>query len=161
MIDFHRHGASGLRFAAMGLVIFLAGCGDGRPTPYPVTGRVTFAGQPLSASSGRPAQYALILLHPTNADSKAIETLRPHGEAGPDGRFALTSFEHEDGAPAGEYAVTITWPSADPRLAADDPEYRPSGPDRLRGRYADPQTTPFHVTIDSGTNEIGPFELKP
>lgn len=89
--------------------------------------------------------------------------MRPSGRAGPDGSFTLTSYEEGDGAPAGEYKVTVEWPSEDPNDPSDpdDPEGQiPRGPDWLQGRYADPATTSLTATIREGDNLLEPFLLK-
>jgi hypothetical protein len=68
-----------------------------------------------------------------------------------DGKFELRTFRPGDGAPAGEYKVTVSWsgpPSADG-----------SATDRLRGRYATPEKTELTATVADAPNELQPFEL--
>ena len=57
---------------------------------------------------------------------------------------------------------TLSWPSAEGfgGFSADDPEARPTGPDRFRGRYDDPNTSTLRVTISEGENTLPPIELK-
>jgi hypothetical protein len=51
-----------------------------------------------------------VVFHPKdNADPQAP---RPFGTAGADGSFGLTTSRPGDGAPAGEYRVTVIWPGA-------------------------------------------------
>ena len=54
-----------------------------------------------------------------------------------------------DGAPAGQYDVTITW-GVDGR---DDE-------DRLNGRYREPGQSKLTATVKEGPNEIPPFKLR-
>ena len=54
-----------------------------------------------------------------------------------DGSFHLTTFATRDGAPVGDFALTVTWPG--PRVKGqgeDEP-----GPDRLQQRYARSEET--------------------
>ncbi|HEX3598636.1 MAG TPA: hypothetical protein VHU84_00760 [Lacipirellulaceae bacterium] len=73
------------------------------------------------------------------------------------GEYRLRSYEPDDGAPAGEYAVTFTWPQEEP---GSDPADAPKRVDRLRGRYGDPKKTALKVTIHEGDNDLPPFDLK-
>jgi hypothetical protein len=150
----HRQGRSHwfVLVAAIGSVSLTA-CGDGRPRAYPVTGQVRVAGQP--------ALDAIVIFHPDASDEQRAK-LRPHGTVDANGQFELTTYVPSDGAPAGSYRVTVTWPGVDPNAGVDaqDPEYRPSGPDRLKGRYANPGKTPLRATITTDNNVLPPFELK-
>jgi hypothetical protein len=70
-----------------------------------------------------------------------------------DGTFALSTYTANDGAPAGEYAVTVVWWK--PLVDANG---KP-GPNLLPERYARPETTPLRATVKAGTNEVV-LELK-
>jgi hypothetical protein len=100
----------------------------------------------------RPAARAHVILHPL--DDPDPHAMRPHGDVGPDGRFQLTTYQSNDGAPAGQYAVTVVWPT--PARSPDDEE----GADRLRGRYSDPKRTTLKVQVEAQSNELDPFRLK-
>ncbi len=119
--------------AALGLTSCL-GCGtDDREAVYPVQGRLTYGGQPMDG--------AVVTFHP--ADTRQAVVRRAHGTADAQGEYRLTTYTRDDGAPMGEYVVTIYWPS--PRTAnssAANPNDREDSvlpPDRLRGKYADPR----------------------
>jgi hypothetical protein len=71
----------------------LAGCGDGKPSRVPVSGRVLIDGQPL--------KYGQIQFIPDNDRLSS-------GRIGSDGRFTLSCFEKEDGAVLGTHRVTVT-----------------------------------------------------
>jgi hypothetical protein len=85
----------------------------------------------------------------------------PRGRADRDGHFTLTTYEFGDGAPAGEYVVTIIWRAPLPGASPHDEvlEYAAGGPDQLEGRYADPATSPLRVTIKPESNELAPFDV--
>lgn len=79
-------------------LVALAGCGaSGRPTLYKVTGKVTLNGQPLGG--------AAVAFHPANPESTARGAMARTQD---DGSFVLGTFSNDDGAVAGEYAVTVT-----------------------------------------------------
>lgn len=66
------------------------------------------------------------------------------------------SYKPNDGAPAGEYSVTVTW--FDPPPAGVNPEsYSPV--DKLAGRYATPEISPLKVNVTEDDNELEPFAL--
>jgi hypothetical protein len=142
--------AAGTGRAAVGagtlLILVLGGCGwmhRDRPTTYPVRGSLFV--------QGRPAAGATVLL--TAMGDPKLARLCPHALVEADGSFRLTTFTTGDGAPAGIYALTLTWP-APPRPGQEE------GPDRLRGRYADPRKPVRQVAIAAGDNALEPLQLK-
>jgi len=103
---------------------------------------------------GKPAEGAKIVFHPVS--NRGSETVYPFARAGADGTFRLTTYRTEDGAPAGEYVVTVVWPAP-----PNDPDDEPfSGPDRLKGAYNDPKKPLLKSTIRAGDNHLPPLELK-
>ncbi len=117
-----------------------------RPTVHPTSGTVTF--------QGKPAVKAIVILRPETTEPSTPPI--PHGEVGPDGAFHIGTYADSDGAPAGNYTVTITWPETrkDPVTHDDVTE------DRLQGRYRDPAKSTWQVTIKPGDNELPPFRLE-
>jgi hypothetical protein len=126
----------------------LVGCSrsDGLPT-YPVAGTVRVNGQPAAS--------ALVTFHPLGGQSS-----KPSGRVGDDGTFALTTREGGDGAPAGEYRVTVVWTRAvagkKGASEADDLPVR----NLLPAAYANPESTPLKATVKPGANEPIVFEIK-
>jgi hypothetical protein len=128
------------------LALALGGCSGskvGRPPTYPVRGRL-FVGD-------RPAAGARVQL--TAAGDPKLIGLCPHATVEPDGSFRLTTFKTGDGAPAGTYALTLTWPLP-PAPGQEE------GPDRFRGRYADPRRPVRQVQAAPGDNDLGAVRLK-
>lgn len=123
----------------------LTGCGDAAgPAIHPVTGRVTV--------DGKPAAKAQIGFHvANNQPAGAI----PFAEADDDGTFRPSTRLTGDGAPAGDYTVTVVWPE----IRVDHGE-EVRGPDRLKGRYGDARTSPLRVTVAPGANTLPTLELK-
>ena len=79
------------------VAVVCAGCSRSGPALYPVRGKVLFEGQP--------ARGATLVLHPLgNSGANAIE---PRAFVDRDGGFEVFTYAAGDGAPAGEYAVTV------------------------------------------------------
>jgi hypothetical protein len=127
-----------------GATVMLSSCGD-RKSVYPMRGRVLDA-------QGKPLAGASLIFHPLDAAPDDVRH-KPATTTDKEGQFTLTTYTENDGAPAGEYAVTIEWRPI-PRSPME-----PEKPDRLNGKYRDPKTTPFRATVKSGTNELEPFRL--
>jgi hypothetical protein len=134
-----------LVLALLGLVVMLASCGPRsvRVPVYRAHGQVYF--------QGKPASHAFVALHPRDHTHAAV----PHPTAYTDaeGRFTLSTYAPQDGAPAGEYAVTIVWWA--PRAIKDPQE----GDDltllnRLPPRYGDPKSSGLQARITQDTNEL-------
>lgn len=117
------------------------------PPPHPVTGKVFY--------KGKPADGFAVAFHPVTAWDGA--QFAPSGMTDANGDFQLHSYGENDGAPAGEYKVTFTWPK---EIAGPDPDEGKQVVDQLRGAYSNPQRSKFTVKVVEGENELPPFELK-
>jgi len=116
----------------------LAGCAQSNRKPvFPVRGHVLF--------EGKPAAGATVFFVPVETDPDAIA---PYGVTDENGAFTLTTYLTFDGAPAGDYIVTVRWPGP-PRRPEDE-----TGPDRLRGRYDNPKTSKLRATVEKKPNQI-------
>lgn len=85
--------ASCLSSLCLGLLVGCAG-GDSNPPTYPVTGTVTYKGQP--------ADGATVILVPISAEAKGAT-----GTTDAEGKFTMTTFVNGDGARPGDYAVKV------------------------------------------------------
>jgi hypothetical protein len=134
--------ALGLLAAVMGLA--MCGC-SGSKKAAPVSGRV-FVGE-------SPAAHAVVVFHPVNAKPDAP---RPTAVTDDQGRFTLTTLKEGDGAPPGEYTVTV---------AAYQSIESPNGDsivvNLLPVRYAKPETSDLKATVSKGKAEVGPLNLEP
>jgi hypothetical protein len=132
------------------LLVFAVGCSGAsdRKSVYPVSGAVFVNGQPAAG--------ARLFFHPAD-DPTNPRTLRPFAVVADDGSFKLTTYLANDGAPAGEYVVTVTWPAPRPGGATDDGAV---APDRLKGAYATPVISKLRATIQPMPNRLEPFQLK-
>jgi hypothetical protein len=89
----------------------------------------------------------------------------PAGVADENGDFVLESYASKDGAPAGDYKVTIVWPAPQTgpvkrKKKQDDPTAKNWRRDRLGEKYADAETSPLTAHITEGKNELPIFDLK-
>lgn len=128
------------------LSAFSSGCERAtfrRVPVYSVTGQLFVRGQP--AVSARIELQSL--------DDIGLNRLRPHANVQPDGTFSLTTYSTEDGAPSGNYALTVAWP-APPKHRFD-----PAGPDRLKGRYADPRRPLRTVVVAPEPLDLGRIDI--
>jgi hypothetical protein len=138
---------------ASGLCLMLCGCGTkhgDRLAVHPVGGKLLVA--------GKPAVHAQVILYPVaGAEKLDPSQVRPRAAVEADGSYHLTTFVTRDGAPVGDFAVTVIWPG--PRVKGqgeDEP-----GPDRLQQRYGDPKKPAASVHIGSETTELATIDLKP
>ena len=140
-----RHGV-GLISAAI-TAIALAGCGEAKPqraTVFPAKGTITLKGQP--------AHGAIISLHP--------KTPLPNGAPAPranvdkDGSFAISTYDSGDGAPEGEYVLTVVWN----KLIKNGEDVR-IGPNVIPPKYGSPNSSDLAVKIAPGENAIPAIQL--
>ena len=91
-----RPGTAPIAIALM-VILPLSGCGQSSaaiPSTYPVKGKVSFKGKPLTNGS--------IVFEPTDAGKDA------YGKIQPDGTFELTTYKEKDGAVVGSHRVYVT-----------------------------------------------------
>jgi hypothetical protein len=126
------------------LVVLMPSCSkDHQKATYPVHGRVVDA-------DNQPAAGALIIFHPVEPDPNDLNKPRAYVEA--DGSFALTTHTKGDGAPEGEYLVSIEWPPPRTNPFAG----KEQGQDRLQGRYRDPKTTGLRFRVEKQADNVLP-----
>ncbi len=126
-----------------------AGCSSGPQLPpcYPVVGEVRYQNQPLAE--------AIVVLHPLGTPDPLIPRSLAQTDAA--GKFKATTFKTYDGAPAGEYAITVELRAE--QVSGD--EVNRSGPNILPPRYARPETSGLRCTVQPGENTIPVLELVP
>lgn len=132
------------------------GCGGGggdasRPQVTPAGGTVLYKGQPVEG--------AMVVFVPQGHDQGAA------GRTDASGKFALQTFDPNDGAVPGEYKVTVTKSemAAAPAAATSD-DYEAPTPSQERAllpnRYSKPDSSQLTATVtEAGPNDFT-FELK-
>jgi hypothetical protein len=128
------------------LALLIAGCG-GRRRVTPVSGQV------LAGAGKKPASGVMVTFHPVQDDGGPV--YKPNGYVDSQGRFALTTYMQNDGAPAGEYVITLEW------VPAKKTPFEADATDLLKGTYSDPKKSKLpHFTVQDGaTNEVPPIYL--
>jgi hypothetical protein len=133
--------------AAVALVLLPLSCGPKRPPLFPVNGQVSF--------KGKPTPGALVVFN--LVDNKDPRAPRPSGYVQADGSFSLRTYPGTEGAPEGEYTVSIVW--TDPK---DIPDRSTSEvPNKLPAIYANPRTSKLHAKVQPGADNRPTFRLEP
>jgi hypothetical protein len=138
--------AGGRLLAAGALAALLFGCGGNKgPRLYPVKGFVRI--------NGAPAKDVNVMFTPVAPPEAGATPLSPAAVTGEDGSFRLMSFQPGDGAPAGDYLVTVIYPM-------NRFNKHLSGIDRLRDRFTNPKTSGLTARVEPTSNDLPPFDLK-
>lgn len=126
------------RVAVIALLVSLVwssvGCGSSDRLPViPVKGTVVYKGKPLS--------NAFVTFHPLNKQDPRLRAIS--ATTNNSGAFELTTYNSHDGAPEGEYAVTV----ARFEVKGGNGSWEP-GPNVLPSKYASPSTTDLKFAIN-------------
>ena len=114
-------------------------------TIYPVSGRMTY--------KGKPASGAVVFFHRQGGDASKEPAIT--GIVQEDGSFELVCGPLGKGAPAGDYDVLVEWT----RVTGQGKKRPQTGPDVLKGRYADPKHPLLHATVEAKATNLPGFEL--
>ncbi len=127
--------------------VALGGCKKSAVKLYPVRGQVFFKDQP--------AEGAQIAFLPTGEENAQFRGARPSAMVNADGSFEIQTYPHGAGAPAGEYAVLITW------FPPRDENPNANAKNKLPIKYGDPSNPVLKATVKEGENKLDPFKLTP
>ena len=122
------------------LGLFLPGCGGG-PRLTTVTGIVTVQGEPVKMGT--------ITFVPEGTNERASAVL------GPDGKFAMSTFQPGDGVLPGSYKIMISAYESLPEMGKPN-----SGKIAVAAKYLDARTSGLTATIVAGTPQKLEFDLK-
>lgn len=131
-------------FLALGPILLASGCGRAEVPVFPVTGKVVVDGQPAAGAE--------VTFHPRKAPDAKVPL--PVAVAEADGTFHPSTRLAHDGAPAGDYDLTVVW-----RKSTVVQGEEIAGPDLLLGKYADPAASGLKATVGEGPNELPPIIL--
>ncbi len=110
----------------------------------PTSGTVTFDGKPISGAE--------VTLAPTSKD--VPNTVRPSATTKADGTFKLTTHVQDDGAPVGEYQVSVIW-----HPLVDNGGGPSRGGNKLPERYSRPETSKITAAVTPQGGPLPPFNL--
>ncbi len=119
------------------------GCGSGesRTPTHTVRGKLT--------DGSKPVAHAQIVFHPVGGSA---ETPKPRGRTDEKGEFTLTTYDGHDGAPAGQYKVSVElWKTTSAE----------AGPaNQLPAKFSDPEKSGLTASVNVGPNDLQPFVVK-
>src|SRR5437870_3229905 len=134
--------------ALMMLIVSFActSCSGNKSQPvFPVSGKVYFEGQPATG--------ALVVFH--SLGQSELKEAKPRAVVEEDGSFRVTTYAAKDGAPPGDYAISIAWKRKtvkNPRGKGTPRKMATNFPER----YQDPKTSGLVVHIRQEANELPP-----
>jgi len=128
------------------IALLLIGCDSASPLAcHPVRGTVM--------RNGEPVMGAIVVLHPATQIAELRQ--KPMAFTDQAGQFSVTTFEQGDGAPIGEYTVTVEQRS--PKLVGE--EMVREGPNLLPPRLNDPSASGIKVSVTEGENQLPTIEV--
>ncbi|MDX1928353.1 MAG: hypothetical protein SFV81_17630 [Pirellulaceae bacterium] len=130
------------------LLTGLVGCGKGKDpweVTHPATGVVNF--------KGRPIVDAELTFFPE--DKSAPDSVRPKAKSTAGGKFEVWTYVQGDGAPAGNYKVTVVH-----NEVAVSKDTIVAKPNDLPEKFSKRDTTDIQVQIVAGKNEIPSIDIK-
>jgi hypothetical protein len=130
-----------------GLAPFVPACKKSSAKLYPVKGKVLFKDQP--------AEGAQVVFLPAGEENAQYRGARPAAMVNADGSFEMQTEPYGAGAPAGEYAVLITW------FPPRDENPNANSKNKLPNKFGDPAKPLLKATVNEGENNLEPFKLTP
>ena len=127
----------------LSVIVLMSGCSerDVRLPTHKVSGKVT--------QNGKGVPNATVILHANRTEEGFI---KPRAITKQDGSFELTTYESGDGAPVGDYEVSIEqWV----RVQPDEPPAN-----RLPPALSKPSTSGLKAVVAAAEKTLSPFELK-
>lgn len=131
-----------LHLLVLVLTLLCSACSSGRKPVQQVRGQILV--------DGKPAAQAQVLFHPAEGGNDAPH---PTGQTDDEGYFNLTSYVNGDGAPPGDYLVTVTWF----RVYTGGQEVVRYN--ALPPRYANPKSSQLQASVAKGNDELSPLQL--
>ncbi len=132
-----------------GLACVTVGCSSyHQAKTFAAHGKVRFKKDQIPAG-------ALVVFHPKDPKIEKEIGGKPFGKVGEDGTFVMTTYAPNDGAPEGEYGVTIDWrPKQSSAKMSISGEGGPSVASALKEKFSDPRKPFQFVTIKAGDNNF-------
>mgnify|MGYP002383080171 CR=1 FL=1 len=140
------------RYVVLVAGILFAGCSDNSRAPtFPVTGKVMY--RKTTVPTG-----AQVVFHPLDPLVEKKIGGKPRGIVKEDGTYTLTMYSPDDGAPEGEYGVTIDWRAKPKEGGMLGDEGRSTKP-LLKPKYSTPNKPAFKVTVKKGEKNEHNFDV--
>ena len=131
------------------LLCSVTGCGES-PNPNarevtPVRGTISFRGKPIPDATVR--------FHPSSPVNDGKPIVIPRGHVNNSGEFVVSTYQAGDGAPVGEYQLSVSWQG--PLKGVDEDEE-----DRLKEllprKYHSPKTSQLTFIVSPNAENVVP-----
>ena len=133
-------------FVIIAALALLSGCEPSAPLQcHPVRGKVV--------RNGKPVVEAMVVFHPVVARPEVKQ--KPLAFTDEAGEFAITTFQQGDGAPTGQYRITVEQRA--PKMVGE--EMVREGPNLLPRRFGDPNASGLTIDVAEGDNVAPPIEI--
>lgn len=118
---------------------------------FPASGKILYQGKPLAG--------VILIFHSTDVNQK----IKAQATTDDDGKFVATTFKTADGAPEGDYTITLVVPNNESDStredAATERQIRKEGPVRFPSKYQNPTTSPLKVKVIKNQPDLGILEI--
>jgi hypothetical protein len=130
----------------LGTALVCSACGrdDGRVPVFPVHGQVFL--------DGKAVPHAYVVFHPVGGSAQS--DIHPRAHAEEDGSFWLSTYDSGDGAPVGDYVITVQ------AYKAQTESDNGNSPNLLPMPYANPKTSKLRAHVEASENELSALQLK-
>ena len=134
----------------------ISGCGEessfkSTVPVFPASGKILYLGKPLAG--------VILIFHSTDVNQK----IKSQATTDNDGKFVATTFKTADGAPEGDYTITLVVPSNESDSSREDAategQFRKEGPVRFPSKYQNPSTSPLKVKVTKNQPDLGILEI--
>lgn len=152
-VRYHKRSVATEWFAGYGMVgqflvglvcLTCSGCGTREPrvATFMAKGQVV-------AADGSPIPHVLVVLHPVD---HSLDSPKPRGTTDAEGRYQLTTYDTNDGAPEGQFAVTVE------QWIRDNPNLPPSN--HLPQSFSKTESSGIRILIAKGENALEPIQIR-
>ena len=118
---------------------------------FPASGKILHLGKPLAG--------VILIFHSTDVNQK----IKSQATTDNDGKFVATTFKTADGAPEGDYTITLVVPNNESDStredAATERQIRKEGPVLFPSKYQNPATSPLKVKVTKNQPDLGILEI--
>ena len=118
---------------------------------FPASGKIIHLGKPLAG--------VILIFHSTDVNQK----IKSQATTDNDGKFVATTFKTADGAPEGDYTITLVVPSNESDSSREDAategQFRKEGPVRFPSKYQNPTTSPLKVKVIKNQSDLGILKI--
>lgn len=115
----------------------------------PVSLEVSFKGEPIPDG--------VIVFHPVSPEVDDRPLVTPRGTVDRDGNVVVSTYSRGDGAPPGEYRLSVNWQGP---LEGVDEDAADQLPERIPPKYRNPETSGLRLIVVAGAdNKLPPILL--